>query len=63
LLHWCCTLQVFGSGANVLIDRLLTKIDHVAGEERLAMLLEILLIRIEHTIQPRQKLLGAVISM
>jgi hypothetical protein len=35
----------------------------VAGEERLAVLLEILLVRIKHAIQPRQKLLGTVVGV
>jgi hypothetical protein len=35
----------------------------VAGEERLAVLLEILLVRIKHAIQPRQKLLGAMVGV
>jgi hypothetical protein len=63
LLHWGSTLQIFGCGTDVFLNRLLTKIDHVAGEERLAVLLEMLLIRIEHTIQPWQELLGTVIGV
>lgn len=63
LLHWGSTLQVFGCGADVFLDRLLTKIDHVAGEERLAVLLEMLLIRGKHTIQPWQKLLRTVVGV
>jgi hypothetical protein len=35
----------------------------VRGEEGLAMLLEVCLIGIEHAIEPRQKLLGAVIGV
>ena len=63
LLHWSSTLQVLGSGVDVILNSLLTKIDHVAGKQRLAMLLEMLLICIEHTIQPWQKLLGTVIGV
>jgi hypothetical protein len=35
----------------------------VAGEQRLAVLLEVLLIGIQKAVQPREKLLGAVISV
>jgi len=32
LLHWCSTLQIFGSGLDVEFNIVLTEIDHVAGE-------------------------------
>ncbi len=63
LLHWSSTLEVFGSGANIILNAFLTKIDHVAGEERLAVLLEMLLICVKHAIQPWQKLLSTVIGV
>ena len=52
LLHWGSALQVLSSGVDVVLDLLLAQIDHVAGEERLAVLLEVLLVRIHHTVQP-----------
>jgi hypothetical protein len=35
----------------------------MAGEKRLAVLLEVLLIRVQHTVQPWQKLLGTVVGV
>ena len=63
LLHWCSTLQVLGSCLNIKVHLFFTQIDHVAREERLAMLLEVFLIGIEKTVQPWQKLLGTVIGV
>ena len=63
LLHWCSALQVLSGGLDVPVDLLLAQIDHVAGEQRLAVLLEVLLISIQKTIQPWKKLLGAVIGV
>ena len=63
MLHWGSTLEVLGSGLNVIVDFLLAQIDHVAGEERFAMSLEIRLISIKKTIQPWEELLGAVIGV
>lgn len=63
LLHWCSTLKILGSGLDVVLNSLLAQIDHVAGEERLTVLLEVLLISIEKTIQPWEELLGAVIGV
>jgi hypothetical protein len=63
LLHRSCTLQVLSGGLNVEVDLLLTQIDHVAREERLAMLLEVLLVGIEEPIQPGKKLLGTMIGV
>lgn len=48
---------------NVEVDLLLAKIDHMAGEERLAVFFEVLLVFIEETIQPRKKLLGTMIGV
>lgn len=55
LLHGRCSLKVFRSGANVVVDAFLRKIDHVAGEKWLAVLLEIFLVCVEHTIEPVNK--------
>ena len=63
LLHWGSALQVSGGGLDVVINLLLGKIDHVGREKRLALLLEVGLISVEKTIQPRQELLGAVIGV
>jgi hypothetical protein len=43
--------------------RLTREIDHVGGEEGHAVGLEELLVFLEHTIEPRKKLLGAMVSM
>lgn len=48
---------------NVVLDRLLTQVDHVAGEKWFAVDLEVGLIGIKETVQPRQKLLGAVVGV
>lgn len=63
MLHWGGALQVLGSSLDVEVDLFLTQIDHVAGEERLAVLLEVLLIGIQETIQPWEKLLGAMVGV
>lgn len=63
MLHWSGTLQVLGCGLDVEVNLLLTEIDHVAGEQRLAVLLEVCLIRIKKAVQPWEELLGAVISV
>ena len=63
LLHWCCTLQVLSSSLDVVFNIILTEIDHVAGEEGLAVFFEIFLIRIQKTIQPWQELLGTVVGV
>jgi hypothetical protein len=48
---------------DVEVNCLLAEIDHVAREERLALLFEVLLISIEKAVQPWEELLGAVISV
>ena len=63
LLHWGSALEVLGSGLDVEVDLLLTQVNHVGGEKRLAMLLEVSLISIKKTIQPWEELLGAVIGV
>lgn len=52
LLQRSSTLQVLGSSLNVPVHRLLGKIDHVGREQRLAVLLEVALVLVEHTVQP-----------
>ena len=63
LLHGGSTLEVAGGGLNVLVDRLLGQVDHVRREQRSTVLLEELLILIQHAIEPREELLGAMISV
>ena len=63
LLHGGSALEVLGGGLDVPVDGLLREIDHVRREERLALLLEVSLIGIEHTIEPREELLGAVVGV
>jgi hypothetical protein len=63
LLHGGSTLEVLGGGLNVPVNGLLRKINHVRREERLALLLEVSLVGIEHTIEPREELLGAVVGV
>jgi hypothetical protein len=63
LLHWGRTLEVLCGSGDVEIHFLLAEIDHVAGEKRLAMLLEVLLISIQHAIEPWKEFLGAVIGV
>jgi hypothetical protein len=63
LLQRSSTLQVLGSSLNVPVHRLLGKIDHVRREQRLAVLLEVALVLVEHTVQPGQQLLGAVVGV
>lgn len=63
LLHGGSALEVGSGSVDVVVDGLLGQVDHVGGEERLAVLLEVLLIGVEHTVQPWQKLLGAVVGV
>ena len=56
-------LEVLHAGSNVLLLRLLRKIEHVRGEERLPVTLEILLIGLQHAVEPREELLSAVIGV
>ena len=63
LLHWRSTLEVLCSCLNVKVDLLLRQVDHVGGEERLAVLLEVCLISIKKAIQPWEELLSAVVGM
>ena len=63
LLHGSGTLKVLGSCLDVPLNRLLGKVDHVRGEKGLAGGLEVGLIGIEHTVEPGEELLGAVVGM
>ena len=63
LLHRRRALEVVCGGLDVPFHGLLRQVDHVRGEERLAMLLVPLLVSVEHSIEPREELLGAVVGM
>lgn len=63
LLHGSSTLEVLGGGLDVPGDLLLRQIDHVRREEGLAGGLEVSLVGIEHAIEPRKELLGAVVGV
>jgi hypothetical protein len=63
LLHWRSTLQVLGSSLDIELNLLLTQVNHMGREERLAVLFKISLVLIEKTIQPWQKLLGTVVGV
>mmetsp|Transcript_43752 Transcript_43752/g.115710 ORF Transcript_43752/g.115710 Transcript_43752/m.115710 type:complete len:400 (+) Transcript_43752:317-1516(+) len=62
-LHGRHPLQVLRADANVLLVRLLGEVEHVAGEERLPGRLEVLLVEIEHAVEPGQQLLRAVVRV
>ena len=55
--------KVVLADVNVLLDGLLGKVDHVRGEERLAVLLVVPLRGGKKTIDPGKELLGAVIGV
>lgn len=63
LLQRSSTLQVLGSGLNVPVNGLLGQVNHVGGEKRLAMGLEVALVLVEQAVQPWQQLLGAVVGV
>lgn len=63
LLHGGSTLEVFGGSLDVVVNGLLGQIDHVAGVEGLVVELEVALILIEETVEPGEKLLGAVVGV
>ena len=56
-------LEVLHAGRDVLLLRFLGEIKHVGGEERLLVLLEVLFVGSEHSIEPRKELLGTVIRV
>mmetsp|Transcript_11226 Transcript_11226/g.31719 ORF Transcript_11226/g.31719 Transcript_11226/m.31719 type:complete len:248 (+) Transcript_11226:622-1365(+) len=55
--------EIILADVNILLDGLLGKVDHVRGEERLAVLLVVTLRGGKETIDPGKELLGAVISV
>ena len=62
-LHASETLKVLDADGNVLLVRFLGQVEHVGRIERLAKLLEVGLVGLDHTIEPGEKLLGTVIRM
>ena len=63
LLHGGSSLEVLLGNGNVFVLLLLTEVNHVRGKQRLAVLLEVSLVFIEHAIQPRKQLLGTVVGV
>mmetsp|Transcript_16018 Transcript_16018/g.36590 ORF Transcript_16018/g.36590 Transcript_16018/m.36590 type:complete len:354 (+) Transcript_16018:1312-2373(+) len=55
--------HVLDTELDVLVQRLLRQINHVRAEEGLSMLLEVLLISVQHSVKPGKELLGAVIRV
>ena len=56
-------LHVLDAELDVLVEGLLGQIDHVGGEEGLAIGLEVLLVGLEHAVEPGEELLGAVVRV
>ena len=63
LLHGSDTLEVRSGGVDVVGDLLLGEINHVGGEEGLAVDLEVGLVGVDHAIEPGKELLGAVVGV
>jgi hypothetical protein len=63
LLHGSDTLEVRSGGVDVVVDLLLGKVNHVGGEQGLAVDLEVLLVGVNHAIEPGKELLGAVVGV
>lgn len=59
----CKALQVLETDLNVLLLGFLGKIQHVRREEGLTVSLVVFLISLNHTIEPREELLGAVVRV
>ena len=63
LIHFGHALEVLSADLEVLCHRLFREVEHVRGEEGDAVLLEVLLVSLEHAIEPPQKTVGAVVSV
>lgn len=63
LLHGGSTLQVGLGCLDVVVHGLLRQVNHVGGPEGLAVQLEVSLVGVEHTVQPWQELLSAVVGV
>ena len=62
-LHGGHALEVLDANGNVLLVGLLAEVEHVGGEEGLAVLGVELLVGLEHAVEPGEELLGAVVGM
>jgi len=56
-------LKVLAADGNILFFGLFRKVEHMRGEEGLLVLLVVRLIGFEHTVEPLQELLGAVVRV
>ena len=63
LVHLGHPLKVLDAGLNVLLLGLFGQVQHVRGEEGDTVLLEVGLVGVEHSIEPGQELLGAVVRV
>ena len=57
------TFKVRDAGGNVVLLALLGKVEHVRGEERFLVLLEIGFVGLEHTIEPRQEFVCTMVRV
>lgn len=55
--------KVFDTGGNILLFALLGEVKHMRGEERLLVLLEVGFIGLEHTVEPRQEFVSAMVGV
>ena len=62
-LHGGHALEVLDADGNVLLVGLLAEVEHVGGEEGLAVLGVELLVGLEHAVEPGEELLGAVVRV
>mmetsp|Transcript_26744 Transcript_26744/g.37570 ORF Transcript_26744/g.37570 Transcript_26744/m.37570 type:complete len:283 (+) Transcript_26744:620-1468(+) len=62
-LHGYHALEVLDANSNVLVIRFFGQIQHVRGVKRFTVLCKVSLVSLKHGIEPRQKLLCAVIRM
>ena len=56
-------LEVLDAGLDVLLLGLLGEVEHVGGEEGFLVLGKVLLVGLEHAIEPGKELLGTVVGM
>ena len=55
--------HVLGGELDVLVQGLLRQVDHMRGEKGLLVGLEVLLIGLDHAVEPGEELLGAVVRV
>jgi hypothetical protein len=56
-------LEVLDAGGDIILFALFGKVKHVGGEERFLVLLEVGFISLEHTIEPRQEFVSAMVRV